>query len=207
MTTKEIAGATGKDERTVQRWIRKAGDKMSSISDKMSLACPHSPADFDFEEAVYIIEIGMGKSAAGIYRASAQQRPEVKGTLSEHDIAMISQIVAMTVSQTIKALDGRISAIEEKVEERKALLPPPSISPRSNINRIVREYAHREDIEYATAWRRLYSSFTYRTHTDIVRCAKNRGMDTLEYAELEGHIDMLEAVAVDTMQKERKWTR
>ena len=35
MTTKEIAGATGKDERTVQRWVRKAGDKMSSISDKM----------------------------------------------------------------------------------------------------------------------------------------------------------------------------
>lgn len=205
MTTKEIAGATGKDERTIQRWVRKASDKMSSISDKMSSACPHSPADFDFEEAVYIIEIGMGKSAAGIYRASAQKQPGVRGTLSERDIAMISQIVAITVSQTIKALDGRISAIEEKVEERKALLPPPSISPRSNINRIVREYAHRENIEYSTAWRRLYSSFTYRTHTDIVRCAKNRGMDTLEYAELEGHIDMLEAVAVDTMQKESKW--
>lgn len=36
MTTKEIAEAVGKDERTVQRWAKRASDKMSSVSDKMS---------------------------------------------------------------------------------------------------------------------------------------------------------------------------
>ena len=36
MTVKEIAGAVGKEDRTVQRWVKKTADKMSSISDKMS---------------------------------------------------------------------------------------------------------------------------------------------------------------------------
>ena len=36
MTVKEIAQAVGKNERSVQRWVKKASDKMSSVSDKMS---------------------------------------------------------------------------------------------------------------------------------------------------------------------------
>ena len=36
MTVREIAGAVGKEDRTVQRWVKKTADKMSSIDDKMS---------------------------------------------------------------------------------------------------------------------------------------------------------------------------
>jgi len=35
MNVKELSEFTGKEERTIQRWIVKAADKMSSVADKM----------------------------------------------------------------------------------------------------------------------------------------------------------------------------
>jgi transposase-like protein len=74
MTAKEIAGAVGKDERTVRRWINQASDKMSGLSDKMSEAeRTKKAADYTLEETCLIIEAGMGPDAAGIFRANAGQ--------------------------------------------------------------------------------------------------------------------------------------
>jgi hypothetical protein len=72
MTTKEIAKAVGKDERTVRRWVNQASDKMPGLSDKMSEAeRTKKPADYTLEETCLIIEAGMGPDAAGIFRANA----------------------------------------------------------------------------------------------------------------------------------------
>lgn len=71
MNTKEIAEAVGKDERTVQRWIRKTGDKVSSVGDKVSSAGHGKTADYTLEETCAIIEAGLGKNAADLYRMSA----------------------------------------------------------------------------------------------------------------------------------------
>lgn len=38
MTVREVAAFAEKEERTVQRWVKKAADKMSSVADKMSSA-------------------------------------------------------------------------------------------------------------------------------------------------------------------------
>ena len=73
MTARDIAAATGKDERSVQRWAKEAGDKMSSIADKVSAAGHGKPADYTLDEACQIIETGMGPAAAGVYRANAVQ--------------------------------------------------------------------------------------------------------------------------------------
>ena len=78
MNTHEIAQTTGKDERSVRRWVRKASDKMSGLSVKMSDAeRTKKPADYDFDETLAIIEAGMGKNAAAILQtyANVQGQP------------------------------------------------------------------------------------------------------------------------------------
>jgi len=51
MTVKEIAEAVGKDARTVARWVTKASDVMSGISDKVSKAkITATPADYNRED-------------------------------------------------------------------------------------------------------------------------------------------------------------
>lgn len=68
MTVKEIAEAVGKEERTIQRWVKKSAeiftDNMAAISAKMSASSPSKPADYTLEETCTIIETGMGKNAA-----------------------------------------------------------------------------------------------------------------------------------------------
>jgi transposase-like protein len=78
MTTKQIAKAVGKDERTIRRWVNQASDRMSSLSDKMSEAeRTKKQVDFSQEETLAIIEVGMGPDAAGIYRANVTRSPAI----------------------------------------------------------------------------------------------------------------------------------
>ena len=116
MDTREIANAVGKDERTVRRWVKKVAVKMSAVAVKMSASSPVYPADFDFDETIAIIEEGMGKNAAAIYRANAVKTPPMKtdSVLTDRDFQMIAQIVSVAVSETIKAYDARMTAIEAK---------------------------------------------------------------------------------------------
>jgi len=58
MTTKEISQFTGKEERTVQRWIKKAGDKMSSVDEKSSSAGHGKIVDYSIDEVEAILMSG-----------------------------------------------------------------------------------------------------------------------------------------------------
>ena len=116
MTSREIAQATGKGERTVQRWVQNMTAKMTSISDKMAVSSSTHPADFDLEETIAIIEEGMGKNAAAIYRSNASRKQTPASVLTDKDFQMIAQIVSVAVSETMKAYDVRMKAIEEKVD-------------------------------------------------------------------------------------------
>jgi hypothetical protein len=96
MTVKEIAEAVGKDERSVRRWVQKVltdktsvrndvlNDKMqlrTSIAEKAEHSSPEKPANYTPEETLLIIEAGLGKNAAGIFRANlgmAAELAEVK---------------------------------------------------------------------------------------------------------------------------------
>ena len=197
MNTKEIALAVNKTERSVQRWVKKAGDKMSSISDKMSSSTSARPADFDLEETLLIIEMGLGKNAAAVYASNAKniQRPS-DSLLSEKEIEMITKIVSVTVSETMKQLDSRVNTIEKRIEERQALLPAPDIAPRDRINMIMRQYASNNGKGFQEVYNDLYRRFNYTHKCNVNVAAKNRGMSIIEYIEVEGMIDDLEAVAV-----------
>lgn len=79
MTIKEIAAATARPEKTARKWISKASLKKTSIILKTEEAfLGKKPADYDLEETLAIIEIGLGKNAAALFRQNAQYFAEKK---------------------------------------------------------------------------------------------------------------------------------
>jgi hypothetical protein len=73
MTTKEIAVAVGKTDRSIQMWAKKVAEKISAVAEKISSSTSTHPATYTQEEVLAIIEEGMGPEAAGVYRANATQ--------------------------------------------------------------------------------------------------------------------------------------
>lgn len=204
MTTKQIAEAVGKNERSVQRWAKAVGDKMSSVGDKMAASSPNAPADYTLDETLAIIQHGMGKNAADLYRASAApaaaaSRPEV-ATLTERDLWIIGGIVRAALGE----VDARVSRIEARVEERQALLPAPEMDLRSQVNAVVRQGATAAGIPFAQAWGDLYRDYGYRTHTSPKVAAGNRCMAIIDYLDAEGQLGTLLSVAVDLYGEARR---
>jgi transposase len=103
MTTKQIADAVGKEERTVQRWVKALGDKMSSINDKMSSSSPVNPADYDLEETLAIIEQGMGKNAADVYRLNAASKnaiEKIEKNFNQFSVAVLEAVKKIDLVQS-----------------------------------------------------------------------------------------------------------
>jgi hypothetical protein len=196
MTTKEIAEAVGKPERTVQRWAKTTGVKLASIGVKLaSVAKSGKPADYDLDETCAIIEHGLGKNAARLFRENAKHAlsPAQGSSLTARDMEVIGGIVASVMAN----LTARLGNIENVIDQRRALLPAPEVKPRDNISRIVRKYAHDNGIEYGPAWGELYREYGYRTNSNPSVAARNRGMAIIDYIEAEGMVGTLEAIAID----------
>jgi hypothetical protein len=186
MTTKEIAEAVGKTERSVQMWAKKAGEKTSSVGEKTSSAGHGKPADYTLEETIAIIEAGMGKNAAGVFRANAEKPASDTTSIA----AIIRETITAMVPVLVEVVRGALP------QQQIAALPAPAeLSPRDQLRRVVNGYAHRSG-DHAGAWRELYTQFYYRYHRNIRECARNRGMDTLDYVENEGIMDELLSLAV-----------
>lgn len=201
MTTKQIAESVGKDERSVRRWINKASDKMSGCADKMSDAeKTKKPVDWTLDETIAIIETGMGKSAAQIYRMNAEKSTTEIAVNDDETLRDAFRLMAQafnTIAETQRNIDSRVRIIEGAIESRKALLPAPSIKPRDHVNMLVRNHATKARIEFKDAWKELYQQFGYRTNSNPSVSAKNRGMPVLDYLDAEGMIETLEAVAIE----------
>lgn len=197
MTTKQIAESVNRPEKTVRTWASKASAKMAAMTAKMAKATSTHPADWDLDEACLIIEIGLGKNAAALYRESAKktEAPQVVAgsSLTARDLEMVATLVTAIMTK----MESRVANIETKVEARQALLPSPTIEPRARVNMIVRDYVEKTGNQHSAAWGELYKQFSYRTHSNPKVSAKNRGMTILDYIEAEGQIETLEAVAFD----------
>lgn len=193
MTIRELAEAAGCNEKTVRRIVN---EKMPGkiVNGKVTR--------FDWTEAHALMKLLPKKNMVDLGH-NLGQMPEVApqntegSTLSARDLDLISAIVSRTVAMTIQQLDLRLSKIEERVEERQALLPAPQIKPRTHVNQIVRQYADRVGMDFQSAWTDLYREFGYRTNTAPKVAAKKRDMGVLDYLESEGLIETLEAVALD----------
>jgi hypothetical protein len=192
MTTKEIAETTGKTERSVRNWANKAAAKFSSVGEKISSAGHGKSADFNQEETLAIIEAGLGKNAAGIFRANIEKPAP--------DATSIAAIVRETITAMVPVL---VEIVRGAIPQQQiAALPAPvELSQRDQLRRVVSGYGHRIG-DYAGAWGELYTQFYYRYHRNIRECAKHRGMDTLDYVENEGIMNELLSLAVSLYGQE-----
>lgn len=190
MKAKQIAEATGKAEKTVRTWAFKLAAKSADIKAKIAASSPMYPADYDLEETCQIIEHGMGKNAADLFRMSANtSQPK-------------QQSIADIVRETMAALLPSILAIVKgTMPEKQALALPPAekISSRAMLRRVINQYT-RETRDFSGAWRELYTEYYYRYSRNIRECAKNRGVEPLDYAESEGIMDELLSLAVELFQ-------
>jgi transposase len=92
MTTKQIAEAVGKPVRTVQDWVKELGAKSALISAKSASSSPMYPTDYTLSEVCQIIEEGMGKAAADVYRTNAVNAEMVKPAKTKHSAAYIREV-------------------------------------------------------------------------------------------------------------------
>jgi len=119
MTTKEIAEAVGKTERSVRNWVAKVAENFSSVAEKSSASTATYPADYDLEETCQILETGIGKNAADLYRMSAKKDVNVVlqnvagfDKLAESILSMVSAVTRLCDRQ--ESQEGRLSILEKK---------------------------------------------------------------------------------------------
>lgn len=187
MTTKQIAEAVGRPERTVKGWATKAGARLASAGAKLASAGHGRAADWDLEESCLIIEIGLGKNAASLFRENAKQKaPEtiaeiVKATMTAFIPVIIAAVRGVAVTEGMPALT------------HPAISAPP-IETRDELRRIINR-ATRDSGDYSGAWNRLYEEAYYRLHVNLRERAKNQGIPIIDYAEAEGFLPELVAIA------------
>jgi|GEM_PF-3511862 len=79
MTTHQLASLCEVDEKTIRRWINKASDKMSGLSDKMSEAeATKKPAYFQLNEVLAIINAGGKHTMAALLAENAKGHDDYK---------------------------------------------------------------------------------------------------------------------------------
>lgn len=182
MTTKQIAEATGKGERTVRRWVEKvsAGEDVMAVkmAAKMAASTSSYPADYNLAETLAIITFGMGQKAAEIYRINAEQTP----SSSDLDVQFKAAIVGL--SALVQNLDSRMEKVEYQQHQRAALLPAPQKTTRAELTQLVNAYAYRiKGGDFQSAWRDLYKEIYYRLHINVRVRATNEGVSCVDIME------------------------
>ena len=109
-------------------------------------------------------------------------------------MAMVAPIVAETIKQLIPLIQSVLQERHEigQTAEPKPALPP--ISPRKELH-LLASNAGRALGSYSEPWNQIYKNAYYRLGINLRERAKNRGMDTLDYAEAEGFMPQLVAIA------------
>jgi hypothetical protein len=178
MTLKDIAEAAGCSDKTVRRWI----------SENMPGKVEHGKVTrFTFSEASKVME--------ALPKRNMVSNSGQMSTLPEDRLVRLEVLVEKLIGVVVALIPNQASSASPPRS-----LAAPQIKPRDNVNKIVREFAHKQGIEHSVAFGDLYREFGYRTNTDPRRSAKNRGMAIIDYIETEGMIDTLEAVAIEWSQ-------
>ena len=190
MTTKEIAEIAGVSERTVRRI---AENEVGYVYEKGKKAI------YTEKEAIEIMSLARKQGFIQPRQNAVvpRQNADVESILSDRDIAIISKIVSVTVSETMKALDNRVAKIETRIEQRQALLPAPQVDSRTHITMIVNDFVSKTGRDHRDIYNQLYREYGYRTHCNASLSAKNRGMKIIDFIESEGQIEILESIAME----------
>ncbi len=118
MNIKELASFTGKDARTIRRWIAKAGDKISQVPlDKMSQGIPH---DYTIDEVEAILIAGtLSKGAITILMENAKGTQLVEAINYDAIGRMIGMAVTAALTPIVQELREikTIKMLPEPVKE------------------------------------------------------------------------------------------
>lgn len=207
MTVKELAAFTGKDERTIQRWIKKASDKMSSVADKMSSAGHGKVVNYDIDEVEAILNCSsLGSNAVLICMANARKESKNKIVSSSNDDLIVKSFAMMTdafnkIADTQSRLAGRVEALEQKEENKdsRLKLPAPQKKPRDEFNQLVRKLAYDKNMSVQDAYHFVYAEMLYRDMGNIELCAKNRGIKPVQYLDDMDLFDSAIAIVIELL--------
>lgn len=198
MTIKQLAEFTGKTERTIQRWVVKANDKMSAVGDKMSAVGHGVCVDYTIDEIQLILEAGtMSKDAVSILMANARNSSQQNVVV---DYEIIGKMIGMAITTALMPI---VEKLDKVTEQKKAQLQleAPKMDSRAIITKSVNEYARNAEVSHRDAYVYLYREYGYRTHCNPSVSAKNRGMKIIDYIDSEGQIDLLAAIAQDIIKE------
>lgn len=185
MTTKEIAETAGKDERTIQRWVKKLSDKMPSVGVKLSSSNSMNPANYDLQETCAIIEMGLGKNAADLFRMSAKEKPSTESRIDRLESLMEKMLVAVG---NMMMLQG------QSAQQKPPAIEAPKLNPREELRMIVNKAAS-ESHDYSGTWKTLYQEIYYRLHINAQERARNSKTSAIDILEAEGLLENSVAIA------------
>ena len=175
MTTKQIADAAGVSIDTVARKIKE----------------------------LYPESVSKGKTT----NLHQKQAIIVMGELRKLNFVQPTQN-ADVPTQNADARMDRLESMMEKLlgivaamipqQSRLAIAAPP-MEPRAELRKIIAAAA-RNSGDYSGTWGTLYQEAFYRLNVNLRERAKNRGVETLTYAESEGFLPELVAIARKVFQ-------
>ncbi len=173
MTIRQISEAAGCHINTVRPVARNMFPTVKSKSRGMAI-------DYDERQSLRIMERLPKRNMIEPLQKVIPTPTNLEGSsLTQKDFEMIGAIVG----HVMKNMESRVYSIEQKFEERKALLPPPEIEPRQQLKKIINFYCGRTHSDYRTAWNDLYREFNYLYHCNVQLNAKNRDIKGVDYVD------------------------
>lgn len=180
MTIKELADFTGKDIRTLRRWISKVPhDKMSPVPhDKMSQGIAN---DYSIDEVECIMQAGsMSKDAVSIIMQNARNQ---KPTNQIVDYEAIGKMIAIAVTTAMEPMIKTIMNNHPLKPEQKQIEYVPEKTQRAIFLQKMNEFSRISGMNNRDAYRYVYDEIGAIYSIRIMARAKHRhctGVDVLE---------------------------
>ena len=100
----------------------------------------------------------------------------------------------------IKELKAELDYKNQIVIERAESVPAETI--RLTLNRVIRDYAKKQEIFHPLVWGKLYEEFKYRFHIDLKARAK-KGKSKIQIAEELGELENLYNLSLEMFEVEK----
>jgi len=218
MTIKEISDFTGKEIRTIRRWIAKAGDKVSQVPhDKMSQGIPF---DYSIDDVECILQSGsMSKDAVTIVMSNARNNNKTSDTLADNtsggDIVVYNahnqtelflRFFDKIQKDNLNAIDRmqkdnqifmqniiaeiRLqNATQSKPNNQLQIEDIPEKPLREAYKEKMREYAFKSGKDFGTAYRYVYDEIGSIYGIRVMARAKNRKCTGVDILESDGYLN------------------
>lgn len=181
--------------------------------------------NFVNEEGFYSVVLGSRKESVKPFKkwVTSEVLPSIRktGSYSVRTLSPAELIIAqgqamLALEQKQREHELRLNATESKVNELVSIqeenlkhlnkLPLAEeeiiqITPRQELNQMVRTYAQSAGIKYNEVWSKIYSELYYRYHISINAYKKEKGENNLDVAEKIGAIEKLKVIVSNLIKE------